>query len=186
MTAMNAARKAARKTARKSTRKKAAARKPAMKKATARKRPVPKKPAPRKTAAKKSTKRAVKKPAAKQPRTTSHASRRAIVRGRATTGSSARAKGYWIAQVTIKDPGTYPRYIAANKAAFDKYGGRFLVRGGAFECVEGQARQRHVVIEFDSYEQALACYHSPEYRAAGEIRMNCAESDLIIAEGTEG
>ena len=51
------------------------------------------------------------------------------------------------------------------------------------EGLEGQNRDRHVVIEFDSFEQALECYHSPEYAAALEIRKTCAESDVIVVEG---
>ena len=94
------------------------------------------------------------------------------------------AKGYWVAHVTVTDPDNYPKYVAANAAAFEKYGARFLVRGGRFEAPEGAARERHVVIEFDSYEQALACYHSPEYAEAARLREAYADSDLVIVEGT--
>ena len=93
------------------------------------------------------------------------------------------AKGYWVAHVTVTDPDNYPKYIAADAAAFEKYGARFLVRGGRFEAPEGAARERHVVIEFDSYEQALACYHSPEYAEAARLRQAYADSDLVIVEG---
>ncbi len=93
------------------------------------------------------------------------------------------AKGYWVAHVTVTDPDNYPKYVAANAAAFEKYGARFLVRGGRFEAPEGAARERHVVIEFDSYEQALACYHSPEYAEAARLREAYADSDLVIVEG---
>lgn len=93
------------------------------------------------------------------------------------------AKGYWIAHVTITDPERYPAYVEANAAAFSKYGGRFLVRGGPSELMEGQAKDRHVVIEFGSFQEALDCYHSPEYAAALKLRLDCAEGDLVIAEG---
>lgn len=93
------------------------------------------------------------------------------------------AKGYWVAHVTVTDPDRYPDYVAANAAAFEKYGAKFLVRGGPFELKEGETRDRHVVVEFDSYEQALACYDSPEYAAAKEIRDGCALSDVIVVEG---
>ncbi len=95
------------------------------------------------------------------------------------------AKGYWIAHVTVTDPDNYPKYIAANAAPFEIYGARFLVRGGRFEAPESAARERHVVLEFDSYAQALACYHSPEYAEAARLRQACAESDLVIVEGAE-
>lgn len=94
------------------------------------------------------------------------------------------AKGYWMFQVTINDPETYKKYIERDAEAFAKYGARFLVRGGEFKSVEGQTRQRHVIIEFDSYEAALACYDSPEYRAAAKFRFASASADLVIVKGT--
>lgn len=93
------------------------------------------------------------------------------------------AKGYWIATVTIRDSARYPDYIAANKKAFDKYGAKFLVRGGVFEVMKGTAGQRQVVIEFESFETAKACFRSPEYQAALRIFESCAESNMVIAEG---
>lgn len=93
------------------------------------------------------------------------------------------AKGYWIAHATIKDQARYPDYLAANKRAFDKYGGKFIVRGGPYEVVKGSSRERQVVIEFESYAAAKACFHSPEYQAALRIFETCAESDLVIVEG---
>jgi uncharacterized protein (DUF1330 family) len=69
-------------------------------------------------------------------------------------------KGYWIAHVDVSDSDTYANYVAANAAPLAEYGGRFLVRAGEHELPEGSLRERHVVVEFDSYEQALACYQS--------------------------
>lgn len=77
----------------------------------------------------------------------------------------------------------YERYKSANAVPFRKYGGRFIVRGGRFKCLAGQARERHVVIEFDSYETALACYNSPEYRDAQKYQASSSENDIIIIEG---
>ncbi|MCV2865653.1 DUF1330 domain-containing protein [Defluviimonas sp. WL0075] len=93
------------------------------------------------------------------------------------------AKGYWIGHITVKDPDAYERYKSANATAFEKFGGRFIVRGGRFQCLVGQSRERHVVIEFDSYEAALACYNSPEYRAAQELQTASSENDIIVIEG---
>ena len=59
------------------------------------------------------------------------------------------------------------------------------MRGGRYESPEGPARERHVVLEFESYDQALACYHSPEYQAALKLRQAFAESELVIVEGAE-
>ncbi len=93
------------------------------------------------------------------------------------------SKGYWIFQTTIDDPDTYRKYVERDGTAFAKYGARFLVRGGAFLVAEGNSRQRHVVIEFESYAQALACYHSPEYQDASSFRRASAVTDLVIVEG---
>ncbi|MCA0425103.1 MAG: DUF1330 domain-containing protein [Proteobacteria bacterium] len=92
-------------------------------------------------------------------------------------------KGYWMAMVDITDPDSYPQYIAANKAAFDKYGARFVVRGGEGQVLEGPAATRLVVIEFDSYQQALDCFHSPEYQAALALRKKFATAHFAIVEG---
>lgn len=96
-------------------------------------------------------------------------------------------KGYWIAHVTVTNPDIYKEYVALNGKAFSKYGGRFLVRGGTHENIRGLAgRTRHVVIEFESYEQAKACYASPEYKAAEKVRDQGASVDLVIVEGWVG
>ncbi len=92
-------------------------------------------------------------------------------------------KGYWMAMVDITDPEIYPRYVAANKAAFDKYGARFLVRGGQGEVLEGPKATRLVVIEFDSYQTALDCFHSPEYQAALKLREAASIAHLAVVEG---
>ena len=92
-------------------------------------------------------------------------------------------KGYWMAMVDITDPDNYPRYVAANKAAFDKYGARFIVRGGSGSVVEGPAATRLVVLEFASYQTALDCYESPEYQAALKLRQACSTAHLAIVEG---
>jgi uncharacterized protein (DUF1330 family) len=96
------------------------------------------------------------------------------------------AKGYWVAHVTVRDPEGYKGYVAANAEPIGKYGGRFLVRGGKYETRKGLERQRHVVLEFDSFEKAKACYDSPEYQAAAKIRDAYADVDIIIVEGYDG
>ncbi|MEM8824760.1 MAG: DUF1330 domain-containing protein [Pseudomonadota bacterium] len=95
-------------------------------------------------------------------------------------------KGYWIAHGRVDDPEKYDLYRAANAAPLAEYGGRFLVRGGARETKEGQAKPRTVVIEFPTYEAALACYDSPGYQEAIKLRHGISESDLVIAEGWDG
>ncbi len=92
-------------------------------------------------------------------------------------------KGYWIAFVTVTDPARYAGYQQHAPEAFRKYGARFLARGGAAETMEGKAFERHVVIEFESKEKALACYNSPEYQAAREHRLSACEATVAIVEG---
>lgn len=95
-------------------------------------------------------------------------------------------KGYWIAHVTVDDVAAYEEYRKRNGVAFAKFGGRFLVRGGPHEVVEGELRPRHVVIEFPSYEAALACYRSPEYEHASTFRRPVSKGDFVVIEGYDG
>ncbi|MCC6206225.1 MAG: DUF1330 domain-containing protein [Hyphomicrobiales bacterium] len=97
--------------------------------------------------------------------------------------SETPKKGYWMGMVDVTDPENYPKYIAANKAAFDKYGAKFLVRGGRGEVFEGPAASRLVVIEFDSYQTALDCFHSPEYQAALKLRKTYSTAHFAVVEG---
>lgn len=92
-------------------------------------------------------------------------------------------KGYWMAMVDVGDLAGYQQYVAANKAAFDKYGARFIVRGGQGEVLEGPPASRLVVIEFDSYQTALDCFHSPEYQAALVLRKQFSTAHFAIVEG---
>ena len=94
-------------------------------------------------------------------------------------------KAYWVGHVSVADAQAYEAYRQANAAAFAKYGGRFLVRGGAQDVVEGDMRPRCVVIEFSDIEAARACYHSPEYQAALALRLPCSVADIAFVEGYE-
>lgn len=95
-------------------------------------------------------------------------------------------KGYWIAYVDVTDAQQYAEYTRRAPAAFALYGGRFLARGGRSQALEGrETPQRSVVIEFDSYEQALVCYRSAEYQAACVYRQGVANAEVIIVEGIE-
>ena len=95
-------------------------------------------------------------------------------------------KAYWIGRVDVNNEEGYKPYAAANAAIYKKFGGRFVVRGGRFECAEGGSRSRNVVIEFPDYATAMACYKSPEYQANMKIRQANAIADLIIIEGYDG
>lgn len=93
------------------------------------------------------------------------------------------AKAYWIVRVSVKDAEQYPEYLAAARPAFETFGARFLVRGGRYEAMEGESRARNVVVEFEDYATALACYRSPAYQAAKTIRTANADADFVIVEG---
>ena len=96
------------------------------------------------------------------------------------------AKGYWIAHVNITNPERYKDYVAANAVAFRKWNARFLVRAGQSLTPTGDlGGRRHVVIEFDSFADAKACYASPEYQAAAKIRDEASDAHLVIIEGYE-
>lgn len=95
------------------------------------------------------------------------------------------AKGYWIVRVSVRDQARYPEYLTAARPAFEKFGARFIVRGGRFESMEGSARDRNVVVEFADHATAMACYQSPEYQAAKVIRQKYADADFIIIEGAD-
>ena len=98
------------------------------------------------------------------------------------------AKGYWIAHVEVTNPERYKDYVKANAIAFAKFGARFVVRGGAaISSKTGDAdKRRHVVLEFDSFETAMACLHSPEYQAAAKIRDEASNVELLVVEGHDG
>ena len=96
------------------------------------------------------------------------------------------AKGYWMVHADIRDQDSYKEYVAANGAAFSKFGARFLVRGGQSQTVSGTARARNVVLEFPSYEAALACWNSPEYQEARAKQRGGVDMDVVVGEGYEG
>ena len=70
------------------------------------------------------------------------------------------AKGYIIARVTVEDDESYMRYAHAAAVAMKKYGAHVLARGGRYEPLDGEARPRNVILEFESYDQAKAYYDS--------------------------
>lgn len=90
---------------------------------------------------------------------------------------------YVIAEVDVTDPETYKVYTALTPASIARHGGRFLVRGGPCETLEGDSPKRIVVVEFDSVEAARRWYDSPDYTEARAIRERAAESRLFIVEG---
>ena len=92
-------------------------------------------------------------------------------------------KGYVISRVDVKDPEAYARYAAAATKAIADHGGKPLARGGRFEALEGKARARNVVLEFESYEAARRYYHSQQYQAAKALRKGAADMEMVLVEG---
>ncbi|MEM9320165.1 MAG: DUF1330 domain-containing protein [Pseudomonadota bacterium] len=93
------------------------------------------------------------------------------------------AKGYIIGHITVTDAAGYPEYVRRDTPILESHGARFVIRGGQSEVMEGKTGERHVVIEFPSYEAALTAYHDPEYQEVAEIRRRCADSTIIVVEG---
>jgi uncharacterized protein (DUF1330 family) len=98
----------------------------------------------------------------------------------------AARKGYWLGEIDVPDPEAYKPYMAANQLPFGQFGARYLVRGGTREVVEGKGRSRIVVIEFPSYEAALACYRCDGYQAAKKLRHGKGTADIVVVEGYDG
>lgn len=91
---------------------------------------------------------------------------------------------YMIAEVDVTDQALYDEYRKLVPETIDKYGGRFLVRGGAIESKEGDWQpKRLVVIEFASMSQARSWYESPEYAPLMAVRHSAASTNLVLVEG---
>jgi uncharacterized protein (DUF1330 family) len=91
---------------------------------------------------------------------------------------------YLVAMVRVDDPEGYKQYTARTPAIIEKHGGRFLVRGGPVETVEGPDFDRRlVVIEFPSREAYWEFYRSPEYQEAMAFRLPASQGTFLLAEG---
>jgi uncharacterized protein (DUF1330 family) len=91
---------------------------------------------------------------------------------------------YIIAQVNVTDPQKYQEYAKLAGPAGAKYGGKFLVRGGARTELEGKIPYERIVInEFPNVEAAKRFYNSPEYQEARAKRLGAADFNMIIVEG---
>ncbi len=80
---------------------------------------------------------------------------------------------YWVARSRIDDPVQYKKYTDLVPAIIARHGGKVLARGGKFRIMEGpDTFRRFIVIEFPTFEQAVACFESQEYREAAAHRKN--------------
>jgi uncharacterized protein (DUF1330 family) len=91
---------------------------------------------------------------------------------------------YVFGEIEVTDPATYEEYRRQVMAVVTKYGGRFIVRGGKVESLEGGwAPKRFVALEFPSMEQAQKWYRSPEYAPLIDLRKKASRGKLILVEG---
>ncbi len=93
---------------------------------------------------------------------------------------------YWVARSKINDPVEYKKYTDPLPDIFKKHGARILARGGRYQVMEGSEKApRHVVIEFPTFEQAVACFESKEYKdaAAHRRRNSVGEVRIVIVDG---
>lgn len=89
-----------------------------------------------------------------------------------------------IVDIEVTDPIRYEDYKRLASASIAAHGGRYLVRGGRSEVLDGAwTPRRLVVLEFDSIEQAKAWRASPEYAEAKKVRESCARANMIVVEG---
>lgn len=94
------------------------------------------------------------------------------------------AAAYVIGEIEVTDPAKYDDYRKQVAATVEKHGGRFIVRGGKVESLEGGwAPKRVVVLEFPSMQKALAWYRSAEYAPLIKLRQQGARGKLIAVEG---
>ena len=93
---------------------------------------------------------------------------------------------YIVVEVEVEDPVRYEDYKKMVPPSLSAYGGRFLVRGGKVENLEGDwSPKRFVMVEFPSVEQAKTWWSSPEYADAKALRQATAKTQMIVVEGFE-
>jgi uncharacterized protein (DUF1330 family) len=91
---------------------------------------------------------------------------------------------YVVVQIAIADPERYEEYKALAPPSIAAYKGRYVVRGGRSEVLEGSWQPRRLVIlEFPTADDARAWWSSPEYAPAKAVRQSCAETEMLLVEG---
>ena len=91
---------------------------------------------------------------------------------------------YVVIDIEVQDPATYEEYKKLAPPSIAHYGGKYLVRGGATEVLEGDwIPKRFVILEFESVARAKEWVNSPEYAPAKNLRHQCATAHMILTEG---
>ncbi len=91
---------------------------------------------------------------------------------------------YAIVQVEITDPARFEEYKVQVPATIEKYGGKYLARGGAFAVLDGDwPTERTVILEFPTMDDAKRWYDSPEYAGPKALRKQAARVNIVVVEG---
>jgi uncharacterized protein (DUF1330 family) len=92
--------------------------------------------------------------------------------------------GYVIVEIEVTDPVGYEEYKQLAGATVEKHGGKYIVRGGAAETLEGDWNPKRIVIlEFESVQRAKEWLNCPEYREPRKMRHRTARTNMIVVEG---
>jgi uncharacterized protein (DUF1330 family) len=96
-------------------------------------------------------------------------------------------KGYILTEVTVTDPALFETYRPLASASIAAFGGKYLVRGGATETLEGSGKTaRMVLLEFPTPERAMEWYRSAQYQEALAIRLKAATTEASLLTGHDG
>ena len=91
--------------------------------------------------------------------------------------------GYVFMHADVTDPDGYEEFKSLAAAAIADHGGRYLVRGGAMQALEGEWRSRVILVEFPSYAAALAFYDSGAYQKARQVRLRSSTASVVVMDG---
>ena len=107
-----------------------------------------------------------------------------LAAGLVNLSSQAPKKAYVLVQVEVTNPEQYAEYMKLSPGIIEKFGGKFIARGGRSATLEGTpAPGRVVVVEFPSFERAQEFYKSAEYEAARKVRAGAATAQFVLVEG---
>jgi uncharacterized protein (DUF1330 family) len=90
---------------------------------------------------------------------------------------------YVVLQIEITDPEKHAKYREIATPIVERYGGKYLARGGKMEVIEGDSLSRIVIVEFPSIERFKSFYNAPEYQEAKALRQRATRGNMFIVEG---